>query len=101
MEEILKMEKPIFISSLLRLIILKLPIPIFGFESYGIFLELAKTEKEKMEKEKKIWIFKSLIQRLDTFERNVLNVLICLLTEIDLVNDKMKVKNFKIEKKKD
>jgi hypothetical protein len=45
-----------------------------------------------MEKEKKIWIFKSLIQRLDIYERNVLNVLICLLTEIDLVNEKMKVK---------
>jgi hypothetical protein len=78
--------------------ILKLPIPIFGFGSYGIFVELAKTEKDKLEKEKKIWIFKSLIQRLDIYERNVLNVLICLLTEIDLVNEQMKVEK-KILKK--
>ena len=89
--EILEKSKPIFISSVLRQMILKLPVPIFGFDNYGVFLELAKIEEDKLGAQKKIWIFKSMIQHLDLFERNTLNVLIYLLVQIDSVNEKMKV----------
>eukprot|EP01080_Neovahlkampfia_damariscottae_P006958 gene6958-11120_t len=91
-EAILNKSKPIFVSSVLRQMILKLPVPFFGYENYGVFLELAKTE-DKIGSDKKVWIFRSMVEHMNKHERNTLNILLYLLLQIDSVNEKMKIEN--------